>query len=490
MRILLLAFAAFLFLTSNGQSNALDFDGSNDLATANAQSYIAGSAISMTLWVNPTKNGGPYGFAGFRNNSSADFYLLQLNNTTLEARFRNSFGTNYDVVSTSLSMNSWQQFVMTYDGTRLRLYKNGSIVDSVNASGSIANGSGTFYLGGLPWSTSYFRLDGRLDDVSLWNKTLSPAEVACIYDYGIDTSDAGLQIYYPFDQGKAGQNNSGINTLTDIMGNQNASMSSFSLSGSSSNWVSGVNVHTYVNTTICEGDSVLFNGEYRKEKGKFYQSYQVSNCDSIVQLILDVKKADTIRKSHRICLGDSVEFNGSYLKQEGTYMTTNANRFGCDSTSIKVIDVDTVNVQIGRGGGTLYSFAQNATYQWYSCSGDSIIGGETGQNYVFPTHGGYAVIVTQNNCTDTSDCIYTALGLDGNELSRLRMFPNPAKDLLNIVGLDQPALISIFDVTMRAVKSMRIEKDGQVSLSGLNPGSYFVKVRSGDQVRTERLLIQ
>ena len=66
----------------------------------NASSVIANkTAFSMSGWVYPQSDVSHSGLFGFRNNTDSDFYLLQLQNTNnIEARFRNSGGTNYDII--------------------------------------------------------------------------------------------------------------------------------------------------------------------------------------------------------------------------------------------------------------------------------------------------------------------------------------------------------------------------------------------------------
>ena len=82
----------------------------------------------MSFWVYPKTTTNVYpdldGYVGFRNNADADFYLVQLNSTEVEPRFRNSAGTNFDFVYSGLQLNIWQHFVMTYDGSNLMLYHN------------------------------------------------------------------------------------------------------------------------------------------------------------------------------------------------------------------------------------------------------------------------------------------------------------------------------------------------------------------------------
>ena len=463
------------------QSNALDFDGSNDqVSVTNASARITtGTGISMTFWVYPTNTSPSFpnfdGLAGFRNNSSADFYILQLSSTNVEARFRNSSGTNYDLNISGLSTNSWQHYVLTFNGSTLILYRNGSQIGSIAATGSINSSGETFYIGNLLFGTTNFWLDGRMDDVSLWNKALTSSEINCIYNYGIDTSSVGLQLYYSCDQGNAGQNNSGINTLNDEMGNINGSLAGFSLSGSTSNWVNGVQVYTYVSEDICEGDSFLFGSNYVSVAGKYNEYYSVGQgCDSIVQLKLNVHEPDTTTTNHRICMGDSVEFNGNYLKDEGSYTLTLSNQYGCDSTSTKIIDVDTVDVGLSKGGQVLLAKAQNATFEWYNCDGDSIIPGETGQTYTFSEHASYAVIVTQNNCTDTSECLYTALSIESINKENWKVYPNPASNKIYFQNIDGRFNVTVYNLSSSIVKKVELNGSESMSVSDLKTGIYFL----------------
>ena len=66
----------------------------------NTSSVIANkTAFSISCWVNPQSNTDHGGIMGFRNNSDADFYVLQMQNTTtIEARFRNSSGVNLSLI--------------------------------------------------------------------------------------------------------------------------------------------------------------------------------------------------------------------------------------------------------------------------------------------------------------------------------------------------------------------------------------------------------
>ena len=146
----------------------------------NASTVIANkTAFSMSCWVYPEANTNHGGIMGFRNNTDADFYLLQMQNTnTIEARFRNSSGIKFDVLGGNLlDIGQWQHLAFTYDGSYIRLYKNGIIVDSTAANGTITQTTQSFNLGMLDYQGSAFHLNGRLDEIRLWDVALSTNEI-------------------------------------------------------------------------------------------------------------------------------------------------------------------------------------------------------------------------------------------------------------------------------------------------------------------------
>jgi hypothetical protein len=238
----------FFGLMSGGAmgQNALDFDGIDDhviLSGGSAQIANA-TGISLSVWVYPTNTASGWpdfdGFGGFRNDANADFYLCQLSSTNVEARFRNSSGTTFDISSATLVLNTWQHYVLTYNGSQLSLYRNGVLLNSVPASGTITNATVPLYIGRLVYSVNNFNYLGKIDEFSIWNKALSGTEVAAAYSGVVNTTDPHLKLYYKFDQGVANGNNPGVTTLIDTKGNGNGTLMNFALNGTTSNWVDGL----------------------------------------------------------------------------------------------------------------------------------------------------------------------------------------------------------------------------------------------------------
>ena len=249
-------FAMFLFVTllvvglasglqAQSGNNVLDLDGVNDhVAVANGSAAIANtSAFSLNGWVYSYQNTVAWpnyeGFFGFRNDTDADFYLARTGATALEARFRNSSGTAYDVVVSNAVVTGWHYWSMTYDGATLTLYRDGVSLGTTPATGTFKNDAAIpLYLGRLDYGTYQFLLQGQLDNVTLWTKALSAAEVQTTMTT-ITGTEAGLDLFYDFNQGTAGGANSAETTLLDRAGvATNGTLTNFGLSGGNSNWVS------------------------------------------------------------------------------------------------------------------------------------------------------------------------------------------------------------------------------------------------------------
>lgn len=88
----------------------------------------------------------------------------------------------------------------------------------------------------------------------------------------------------------------------------------------------------------------------------------------------------------------------------------------------------------------------------------------------------------------------TSVGVSTGELldNQLAMFPNPAKGHVNIsspVGIDQ---LEVFDYAGRNLKTVRTSNQTQleIPLNDLAPGSYVIRIHSGDEVAVRKLIRQ
>ncbi len=169
----------------------------------------------------------------------------------------------------------------------------------------------------------------------------------------------------------------------------------------------------------------------------------------------------------------------------GTYQVTliATNATGSDTMTlpITVISVDTA---ISVNGITISSSATNATYQWINCGTNQPIAGATSSTFTPTANGSYAVVVTQNGCSDTSACqAITTVSLDQLSVADLiTVYPNPSKGIFTLYdtqsGLSNQ-LIIVSNVLGETVYSTRITGNKtNIDLSGAKNGIYFITIDS------------
>jgi len=82
-------------------------------------------------------------------------------------------------------LNRWYHVAMAYDGSSLNLYVNGVLDGSMNVSGPIIRTTQPVRLGGgAPLGAPPYHFQGLIDEVSIYNRALSAAEIKAIYDAG------------------------------------------------------------------------------------------------------------------------------------------------------------------------------------------------------------------------------------------------------------------------------------------------------------------
>lgn len=116
----------------------------------------------------------------------------------------------------------------------------------------------------------------------------------------------------------------------------------------------------------------------------------------------------------------------------GVYSDTISNTAGCDSIITINLTINTVDISLTVDPPVITANAANAGFQWIYC--DSIsINGAIGQSYTATQTGQYAVIVTQNGCVDTSECV--TIIIDEAKIlfqDQIILYPNPSTGLVSI----------------------------------------------------------
>jgi hypothetical protein len=95
---------------------------------------------------------------------------------------------------------------------------------------------------------------------------------------------------------------------------------------------------------ICQGDSVLFAGEYRSTPGVYTDSLAaITGCDSLVSVEVKVNPVYNQTAQLFICQGDSAYLGGAYQTAAGTYVDNLQTISGCDSNITTTLTVGITN---------------------------------------------------------------------------------------------------------------------------------------------------
>lgn len=263
-------------------------------------------------------------------------------------------------------------------------------------------------------------------------------------------------------------------------------------------------VHTPVTTllppiSICNGDSVLIFGVYRKVASTYNDTLQsVHSCDSILKQTLFVGNSivNTLPDID-ICNGDSVMIFGNYYNTNGMFADTLMAMSGCDSIvkiNLNVISIDTTVV---FNSDSLKAVQGADSYQWYDCATNQMITGATDYFYFNTVSGNYKVKITIGNCVSFSGChqyIATSINNVSKTDAGFLIQPNPANDKISISynGLSSFSRIDIYDITGKIVVKHAIynkSNSEMLDVSMLKTGIYFIKLSNNEQSITKKLII-
>jgi hypothetical protein len=172
------------------------------------------------------------------------------------------------------------------------------------------------------------------------------------------------------------------------------------------------------------------------------------------------------------------------VNEPGTY-TVNINAGpGCSATDAVDVVITEVNTNVTVTDFTILTAeATDATYQWINCYDNEIIEDATSQTYFPDENSEFAVIVTQNGCTDTSECIYVQVeSILTSTYADFKVVPNPATDNIQFqfdAGIN-PLSIVTFDIQGNVIQ-VPFNNNYQANLLTLAPGLYFSKINLANE---------
>ncbi len=454
-KILLLTLFLLGIQSFSYTQNALAFDGIDDYVQTEYPGILGASDRTFEAWIYidldaPSSNMAilDYGLnvAGGRNTFIATGSGI--------LRFI-SGGTNANITTSTniVPVGEWAHVAFVLKDAKGYLYVNGVSVTTGDLSTVNTPADNESVKIGQRVEGGSIPFHGKIDEVRIWEEARSQDQIQVSMMTALCSPPSSLGLYMPFNEGDAEGDNSGIQTSEDLgLGSYTGTLNNFSLLGSNSNWVLGVD-------DLSDGSSSAL--------------VEVVACNSYYW-----------------------EANGLAYDASGVYEVTleGANINGCDSTITLDLTIDLLDDEVTLANGVLTATATDVSYQWINCATNEAISGETGQSFEPNSSGEYAVEISNTSCTITSDCV-AVTPVNTTELTtldRVKVFPNPSSGhfFLNFPENQEKLEVEILDLFGRRIwsKTYIHNKAVEVDFEGA-PGLYSVVIKSGNQRYSEQLVI-
>jgi hypothetical protein len=335
-----------LFSILSFTQNALDFDGSDDGVNCGTASVldVGGTAFSLEAWINASSwNTSAFqGTIAIKENNTNNGGFMFRAGASGVINFAIGAGTNsaWSELTTSSVLNTgtWYHVAATYDGSKMKVYLDGLLIDSLSSTITVGGSSSTpLTIGYHPTYTGRV-WNGKIDEFRVWDKALTQSEItANMNSEFCSLTVTDLAGYYKMDAGTPQSTNTGVTSAIDYSGNQNnGTLSNFSLSGTSSNWVYG---KALTQDTVSTSDTLKKCGAYYDADLQIYitQSTTVTRhipshtgCDSSATKVIIINS--TSNETHNVWACDSFTSpTGTVYSATGTYYSFFKNVQGCDS---------------------------------------------------------------------------------------------------------------------------------------------------------------
>lgn len=209
--------------TNTESKYALKFDGDkNHIVLDNIKKAVTtNNTVSVWIYVESIKYGEQVWIAGVGGRQSL---VVRESGKVAFTNYLAKGEANPNQLSTAwwyysedteqVPLNQWVHYtgVTETDGTvtTLKLYKNAQLVSSVTIDRGINGNPGCdAFIGGVHLGnkgpechfTSPQRFAGMIDEVAMWNRSLSPTEITDVMARKLNCDDEGLVGYWPFEEG-------------------------------------------------------------------------------------------------------------------------------------------------------------------------------------------------------------------------------------------------------------------------------------------------
>jgi hypothetical protein len=181
-------------LTTDRNDNpdqAYHFNGNNYIGVADSDSLDLESALTIAAWIRPDREDGGWMVVQKKDpEHGGGVYNFDIQPGRVSCSLRIAGGgssTEIATGTTPIAVGEWQHIAATWDGETIRVYYNGQLEGEQPFPHALATSDGELWIGRY-----YSAFDGDIDEVRIYNRALSAAELTDIadpqYTYWLDTA--------------------------------------------------------------------------------------------------------------------------------------------------------------------------------------------------------------------------------------------------------------------------------------------------------------
>jgi len=165
---------------------SVSLDGTDDYVSTSSFDLTTNKTVSFWIKLNSISSAGVYLFG-----NGGSYYSYITSNGRTMYKYNGSVAKSISIsAANAISTGSWQHIVITGDGSSSVLYKNGTSI----GTGVDITPLGLNRFGGDSVGGSRF-IDGLMDEVAVWDATLSADDVTAIYNSGVPNDLSSASSY-------------------------------------------------------------------------------------------------------------------------------------------------------------------------------------------------------------------------------------------------------------------------------------------------------
>lgn len=176
-------------------TNAFDLEKDNKQHVLVASPTIdISTAFTISCWVYLESKASWTSYVAQKNSGGTDECFILGENTGIYLGVWKGGVQNYFQASESIPTGQWVSIVGTYDGTTLRGYLNNVLCSNTKAvAAPFDTSTGALMIGRRHASGSGtgYNIDGKIDEVRIYNRCLNADELTALYNSGVGTTSTG-----------------------------------------------------------------------------------------------------------------------------------------------------------------------------------------------------------------------------------------------------------------------------------------------------------